>query len=47
MGGALVIKDIEEYVQEAEDQINIKDAYKKASTDSTQTHTRLVNDTIK
>ena len=47
MGGALVIKDIEEYVQEAEDQINIKDAYRKASTESTQTHTRLINDTIK
>ena len=32
MGGAVVIKDVEEYVQEAEDKINIKDAYKKAST---------------
>ena len=32
MGGAAVIKDVEEYVQEAEDKINIKGAYKKAST---------------
>ena len=32
MGGAVVIKDVEEYVQEAEDKINIEDAYKKAST---------------
>ena len=34
------------YVKEAEHQLNDKDAYKKLQHDPTQSHTRLVNDTI-
>ena len=45
-GGAVVIIDVEDYVKEAEHQLNNKDAYKKLQYDPTQTHTRLVNDTI-
>ena len=42
----VVIIDVEDYVKEAEHQLNNKDAYKKLQYDPTQTHTRLVNDTI-
>ena len=45
-GGAVVITDVEDYVKEAEHQLNNKDAYRKLQHDSTHTHTRLVNDTI-
>ena len=45
-GGAVVIIDVEDYVKDAEHQLNNKDAYKKLQYDPTQTHTRLVNDTI-
>ena len=43
---AVAIIDIEDYVKEAEHQLNNKDAYKKLQHDLTQTHTKLVNDTI-
>ena len=42
-GEAVVIID---YVKEAEHQLKNKDVYKKLQYDPTQTHTRLVNDTI-
>ena len=45
-GGAVVIIDVEDYVKEAEHQLNNKDIYRKLQYDSTQTHARLVNDTI-
>ena len=45
-GGAVVIIDVEDYVKEAEHQLSNKDAYKKLRYDPTQTHARLVNDTI-
>ena len=45
-GGAVVIIDVEGYVKEAEHQLSNKDAYKKLQYDPTQTHARLVNDTI-
>ena len=44
--GAVVIIDVEDYVKETEHQLNNKDAYKKFQYDPTQTHTRLVNETI-
>ena len=45
-GETVVIIDIEDYVKEAEHQLTNKDGYKKLQYDSTQTHSRLVNDTI-
>ena len=45
-GGGAVIIDVEDYIKEAEHQLNNKDAYEKLQYDPTQTHTRLVNDTI-
>ena len=45
-GGAVVIIDVEDYVKEAEHQLTNKDGYKKLQYDPTQTHSRLVNDTI-
>ena len=45
-GGALVIIVVEDHVKEAEHQLNNKDVYKKLQHDPTQTHTRLVKDTI-
>ena len=45
-GRAVVITDVKDYVNEAEDQLRNKDGYKKLQYDPTQTHTRLVNDTI-
>ena len=45
-GGAVVIIDVQDYVKEAEHQLNNKDAYKKLQYNPTQKHTRLVNDTI-
>ena len=45
-GGAVVIIDIEDYAKKAEHQLNNKDANKKLQYDPTQTHERLVNDTI-
>ena len=44
--GAVVIIDVEDYVKEAEHQLSNKDSYKKLQYDPTQTHSRLVNDTI-
>ena len=37
-GGAVVITDVEDYVKEAEHQLNNKDAYRKLQHDSTHTH---------
>ena len=45
-GGPVVILDVQDYIKEAEHQLNNKDAHKKLQHDPTQTHTRLVNDTI-
>ena len=45
-GWAVNIIDAKDYVKEAEYQFNNKDAYKKLQHDSTQAHTRLINDTI-
>ena len=45
-GGAVVIIDVDDYVKEAEHQLNNKAGYKKLQYDPTQRHTRLVNDTI-
>ena len=45
-GGAVAIIDVEDYVKEAEHQLSNKDGYKKLQYDPTQTHSRLVNDTI-
>ena len=45
-GRAVVITDVKDYVNEAEHQLRNKDGYKKLQYDPTQTHTRLVNDTI-
>ena len=45
-GGAVVIIDVEDYVKEAEHQLSNKDGYKKLQYAPTQTHSRLVNDTI-
>ena len=45
-GGAVVIIDVEDYIKEAEHQLTNKDSYKKLQYDPTQTHSRLVNDTI-
>ena len=44
--GAVAIIDVEDYVKEAEHQLSNKDGYKKLQYDPTQTHSRLVNDTI-
>ena len=45
-GEAVVIIDVKDYIKEAEHQLKNKDVYKKLQYDPTQTHTRLVNDTI-
>ena len=45
-GGVAIIIDFEDYVKEAEHQLNKKYSYEKLQHDPTQTHTRLVNDTI-
>ena len=45
-GGAVVIIDVEGNVKEVEQQLNNKDRYKNFQYDPTQTHTRLVNNTI-
>ena len=45
-GVAIVTIAVEDYVKEAKHQLNNKDAYKKLQYNPTQTHTRLVNDTI-
>ena len=45
-GGAVVIIDVKDYIKEAEHQLTNKDSYKKLQYDPTQTHSRLVNDTI-
>ena len=39
-GGPVVIIDVEDYVKEAEHQLNNKDAYKKLQHDPMQTHTQ-------
>ena len=46
-GGAVVIIDVEDYVKDAEHQLNNKDAYRKLQYDQTQMHTRLVEDYVK
>ena len=45
-GAAVVIINVEDYVKEAEHQLNNKHAYKKLQYDPSQIHARLVNDTI-
>ena len=40
---AVTITDVEDYVKETKEQLNIKDAYRKLQPHPTQTHTRLVN----
>ena len=46
MGAVVVIIDVEDYVKEVEHQLNNNDGYKKLQYDPTQTHSRLLNDTI-
>lgn len=40
---AVTITDVEDYVKETKEQLNIKDAYRKLQPHPTQTHTGLVN----
>ena len=45
-GGVVLIINVEDYVKEADYQLSNKDGYKKLQCVPTQTHSRLVNDTI-
>ena len=45
-GGAVVIKDVEDYAKEAEHQLNNKDTDKKLQHDPTKTITLLKNDKL-
>ena len=45
-GGAVVILDVEDYIQEAMRQLNDTDHYKKLPNDTTMLHCELVNNTI-
>ena len=44
--GAVVIMDVEDYINEAHRQLNNKDRYKMLNKDPTITHAKLANDTI-
>ena len=46
MGAVVFIIDVEDYIKEVEHQLNNNDGYKKLQYDPTQTHSRLLNDTI-
>ena len=45
-GGALVIMDVEKYINEANRQLSDKSSYKKLQEDPTLQHSNLVNDTM-
>ena len=45
-GGAVVIVDVKDYIREAESRLKNKDNYDRLKNDSTETRSRLVNDTI-
>ena len=45
-GGAVVIVDVQNYIREAESRLKNKDNYDRLKNDSTETRSRLVNDTI-
>ena len=45
-GGPVVIIDVKDYIREAESQLKNKDNYERLKYDPTETHNRLVNDTI-
>lgn len=45
-GGAVVILDVKDYIEEAERQISDEHFYKKLSSDPTELHTALVNNAI-
>ena len=45
-GGAVVIIDVKDYINEAHRQLNNKDHYKILNKDPTTTNAKLVNDTI-
>ena len=45
-GGAVVIMDVEKYINEANRQLSDKRNYKKLQEDPTLQHSNLVNDTI-
>ena len=45
-GGAVVIMDVEKYINEANRQLSDKSSYKKLQEDPTLQHSNLVNDTM-
>lgn len=45
-GGAVVIMDVKDYIQEAERQLSDENFYKKLPTDATSLHVELVNNAI-
>ena len=45
-GSAVVILDAKNYIREVESQLKNKDNYNRLKYDPTETHNRLVNDTI-
>ena len=45
-GGAIVIQDVEKYIEEANRQLHDETFYKKCNTDLTQRHNNLINHTI-
>ena len=45
-GGAVVIMDVKDYINEAHRQLNNKGHYKISNKDPTTTNAKLVNDTI-
>lgn len=45
-GGATVIMDVNDYIKEANRQLNDETHYKKLQSDPTSTHLNLINDTI-
>ena len=45
-GGATVIMDVNDYIKEAERQLNDTEYYKKLDKDPTATHAKLVNDAV-
>ena len=46
-GGAVVIMNVDDYLKEAKRQLNDTEFYRKVDADLTDTHTDIVNDTIK
>ena len=45
-GAAVFIVDVKDYIREAESQLKNKDNYDRLKYDPTETHSRLINDTI-